>query len=196
MLFRSNKVDRDFARPIEVVDEVLDLFIELGANDEQLDFKVAFVSAINGTSSFDADIESQEYTMNPVLDLIINEIPAPPVSIEGELQFQGALQDYNDYVGRMAIGRIQRGTVRLNQMASCMRNDGTTKQFKILKLYSYLGLDKIEVEEAQAGDVVAIAGLPDINVGETICNVGHEEALPPIHISEPTVEMTDRKSVV
>ena len=187
-----NKVDRDFARPIEVVDEVLDLFIELGANDEQLDFKVAFVSAINGTSSFDADIESQEYTMNPVLDLIINEIPAPPVSIEGELQFQGALQDYNDYVGRMAIGRIQRGTVRLNQMASCMRNDGTTKQFKILKLYSYLGLDKIEVEEAQAGDVVAIAGLPDINVGETICNVGHEEALPPIHISEPTVEMTFR----
>ena len=187
-----NKVDRDFARPIEVVDEVLDLFIELGANDEQLDFKVAFVSAINGTSSFDADIESQEYTMNPVLDLIINEIPAPPVSVEGELQFQGALQDYNDYVGRMAIGRIQRGTVRLNQMASCMRNDGTTKQFKILKLYSYLGLDKIEVEEAQAGDVVAIAGLPDINVGETICNVGHEEALPPIHISEPTVEMTFR----
>lgn len=184
-----NKVDKQSARPDEVVDEVLDLFIELGANDDQLDFKVAYASATHGTSSLSSDINTQEPTMDYILDLIISEIPAPEASVDGYLQFQGALLDYNDYVGRMAIGRIKRGIMKQNEIVSCMRNDGSIKQFRIQKLYSFLGLQKSEVESAEAGDIVAVAGLADINVGETLCNVGHEETLPPIRVSEPTVEM-------
>ena len=184
-----NKVDKPSARPDEVVDEVLDLFIELGANDDQLDFKVAYASATHGTSSLSSDINTQEPTMDYILDLIISEIPAPEASTDGYLQFQGALLDYNDYVGRMAIGRIKRGVMKQNEIVSCMRLDGSIKQFRIQKLYSFLGLSKSEVAEADAGDIVAVAGLADINVGETLCNVGHEEALPPIRVSEPTVEM-------
>jgi GTP-binding protein len=184
-----NKVDKDSARPDEVVDELLDLFIELGATDDQLDFKVAFASATHGTSSLSSDITTQEETMNPILDLIVSEIPAPSVEREGYLQFQGALLDYNEYVGRMAIGRIKRGTIKTNTIVSCMRTDGSLKSFRIQKLYSFLGLHRTEILEAYAGDIVAVAGLVDINVGETICEVGYEEALPPIKISEPTVEM-------
>ena len=184
-----NKVDRDSARPDVAVDQVLDLFIELGASDEQLDFKVAFCSATHGTSSLSSDVTTQKETMEPLLDLIVSEIPSPNVAIEGGLQFQGTLLDYNEYVGRMAIGRIARGVIRQNEMVACIRNDGTVKQFRIQKLYGYLGLHKMEIEEAYAGDIVAIAGLPDINVGETVCTIGVEEALPPIKISEPTVEM-------
>ena len=185
-----NKVDKDSARPDEVVDEVLDLFIELGANDDQLDFKVAYVSAIRGTSSLSSDITTQEDTMNPVLELITTEIPAPADNPNGTLQFQATLLDYNEYVGRMAIGRVRRGTINNGEMVVCMRADGTQKQFRIQKLYGFLGLHKTEIESASAGDIVAVAGLPDINVGETICNIGGEEALPLIRISEPTVEMT------
>ena len=184
-----NKIDKPSARPDEVVDEVLDLFIELGATDEQIDFKVAYASATHGTSSLSSDVSTQENTMDYVLDLIVSEIPAPEVDIDGPLQFQGALLDYNDYVGRMAVGRIKRGKMTLNQMVSCVRVDGTIKQFRIQKIFSFLGLHRTEIEEAYAGDIVAIAGLADINVGETICPVGFEEALPPIKISEPTVEM-------
>ena len=185
-----NKVDKNGARPLEVVDEVLDLFIELGASDEQADFKVAYVSAIKGTSSLSPELESQKETMDPLLDLIISEIPSPNVDIEGHLQFQGALLDYNDYVGRMAIGRIKRGSIKQGSMVTCIRVDGSFKQFRIQKLYSFLGLEKNEIDEAYAGDIVAVAGLADIYVGETICDVGNEEALPLIHVSEPTVEMT------
>lgn len=184
-----NKIDKPSARPDEVVDEVLDLFIELGATDEQIDFKVAYASATHGTSSLSSDVSTQENTMDYVLDLIVSEIPAPEVDVDGALQFQGALLDYNDYVGRMAVGRIKRGKMTLNQMVSCVRVDGTIKQFRIQKIFSFLGLHRTEIEEAYAGDIVAIAGLADINVGETICPVGFEEALPPIKISEPTVEM-------
>ena len=184
-----NKIDKDSARPDEVIDEVLDLFIELGATDDQADFKVAYVSALRGTSSLSSDITTQEPTMNPLLDLIISEVPGPEVNVDGPLQFQGALLDYNDYVGRMAVGRIKRGTIRQNEFVSCMRVDGTIKQFRIQKLFSFLGLHRTEVEEASAGDIVAIAGLADIYVGETICTVGQEEALPVIKVSEPTVEM-------
>ncbi|MFA7435775.1 MAG: translational GTPase TypA [Bacilli bacterium] len=185
-----NKVDREFARPLEVVDEVLDLFIELGANDEQLDFKVAYVSALKGTSSLNSELETQVSNMDALLDLIISEIPAPDVQIDGPLQFQGTLLDYNEYVGRMAIGRISRGTIKQNEVVSCIRKDGSIEQFRIQKLYSYLGLHKNEIQSAVAGDIVAVAGLADIYVGETICEVGHEEALPNIVISEPTVEMS------
>ncbi len=185
-----NKVDKESARCEQVIDEILDLFIELGATDEQADFKVAYVSALKGTCSLSSDVSTQKETMNPLLDLIISEIPAPSGDVNGTLQFQGSLLDYNDYVGRMAIGRIRRGKIFNNEIVSCMRIDGSIKQFRVQKLYSFLGLNKTEVDVAYAGDIVAVAGLPDIYVGETICNVGKEEALPPIHVSEPTVQMT------
>lgn len=184
-----NKVDKESARCEQVIDEILDLFIELGATDEQADFKVAYVSALKGTCSLSSDITTQKETMDPLLDLIISEIPAPDVDINGGLQFQGSLLDYNDYVGRMAIGRIRRGKVSLGEMVSCIRTDGSIKNFRIQKLYSFLGLTRTEVESAGAGDIVAVAGLSDIYVGETVCTMGKEEALPAIHVSEPTVQM-------
>ncbi len=184
-----NKVDKESARCEQVIDEVLDLFIELGATDDQADFKVAYVSALKGTCSLSSDITTQKETMDPLLDLIISEIPAPKVDTEGGLQFQGSLLDYNDYVGRMAIGRIKRGKISLNEMVSCIRIDGSVKNFRVQKIYSFLGLNKTEVNEACAGDIIALAGLPDIYVGETVCTIGKEEALPLIHVSEPTVQM-------
>ena len=185
-----NKIDRPNANPQKAVDEVLNLFIELGAPDEFLDFKVAYTSALNGTSSLDPSPSSQKPGMDPIFDLIVDEIPEPQVQGEGPLQLQCALLDYNDYVGRMGIGRIQRGTIKVGQSVSCARLDGTTKTFKILKLIGYYGLKKVEIEEASAGEIVAIAGLPDINVGETICDTSTIEALPPLHIDEPTLQMT------
>ena len=184
-----NKTDKESARPDEVVEEIFELFIELDANDDQIDFKVVYASASHGTSSMDSDLSTQQPNMNAILDLIISEIPEPNVDQEGTLQFQGALLDYNEYVGRMAVGKVTRGTIKNNEMVSCMRRDGTIKQFRIQKLFGFLGLQKLEVEEVSAGDIVAVAGLADIFVGETLCNVGYEEALPPIKVSEPTVEM-------
>ena len=169
-----NKIDKQSARPKEVVDEVMDLFIELGASIEQLDFPVIYTSAIEGTSSYDPDINTQEKTMEPILDTVIKHIPEPNVDPNGTLQFQPALLDYNDYVGRIGIGLVKRGTLRLNSMVSCVRLDGSIKQFRIQKIFGYFGLNKIEVTEAHAGDIVAIAGLPDISVGETVCEIGKE----------------------
>ena len=185
-----NKIDKPTARPLEVVDEVLDLFIELGANEDQLEFPVVYASALSGTSSLDPDVNTQEKTMDHVLDLIINTIPDPTVSVEGGLQFQPALLDYNDFVGRIGIGVVKRGKVKVNQTVSCMRIDGSVKQFRIAKLFGFLGLKRIEIEEAEAGDIIAIAGLPDISVGETVCELGKEEALPLLRIDEPTLQMT------
>lgn len=185
-----NKVDKDTARPKEVVDEVIDLFIELGADLEQLEFPVVYMSAINGTSSLDPDITTQKETMDPVFDLIIDTIPAPKVDTTGSLQFQPALLDYNDFVGRIGIGVVKRGKMKVNELVSCVRIDGSIKQFRIQKIFGFIGLKRIEVEEAEAGDIVAIAGLPDISVGETICEVGKEEALPILRIDEPTLQMT------
>lgn len=185
-----NKIDRPNANPQKAVDEVLNLFIELGAPDEFLDFKVAYTSALNGTSSLDPSPSSQKPGMDPIFDLIVNEIPEPKVEQEGPLQLQCALLDYNDYVGRMGIGRIQRGTIKVGDTVTCARLDGSTKSFKILKLIGYYGLKKLEIEQASAGEIVAVAGLPDINVGETICSSSQVEALPPLHIDEPTLQMT------
>ncbi len=184
-----NKIDKPSARPAVVIDEVLDLFIDLGADDDQLEFPVVYASAVNGTCSLSEDPATQEPGMIPLLDMILKEIPDPEYDDEAPLQFQPALLDYNDYVGRIGIGRIQRGTMRLNEMVSCIRVDGKIQKFRIQKLYSFLGLKKIEVETAQAGDIVAIAGLDDIYVGETVCKEGCEEALPLIRVSEPTVQM-------
>jgi GTP-binding protein len=185
-----NKVDKPTARVKQVVDEVLELFIELGATDEQIDFKVAYVSALNGTCSLSPELESQTDDYNPLFDLIISEIPAPDVNTDGDLQFQPALLDYNDFVGRIGIGRVKTGKIKTNEMVSCIRLDGSVKQFRIQKLFGFEGLKRIEINEADAGDIVAIAGLPDISVGETVCDIGKEKALPILKIDEPTLKMT------
>ena len=185
-----NKVDKPTARVDKVLDEVIDLFIELGATDEQLDFKVAYVSALNGTCSLDPDVNSQQESYDDLFKLIIDEIPAPDVDEDGDLQFQPALLDYNEFVGRIGIGLIKAGEVKVNEMVSCVRLDGSIKHFRIQKLFGFLGLKRIEIEKAKAGDIVAIAGLMDISVGETVCNVGKEKALPILRIDEPTLKMT------
>ena len=185
-----NKVDKPTARVDKVLDEVIDLFIELGATDEQLDFKVAYVSALNGTCSLDPDVSTQQESYDDLFKLIIDEIPAPDVDEDGDLQFQPALLDYNEFVGRIGIGLIKAGEVKVNEMVSCVRLDGSIKHFRIQKLFGFLGLKRIEIESAKAGDIVAIAGLMDISVGETVCNVGKEKALPILRIDEPTLKMT------
>ena len=185
-----NKVDKPTARISKVLDEVIDLFIELGATDEQLDFKVAYVSAINGTASLDPDIATQTEDYSEIFKLIISEIPEPKVNLDKPLQFQPALLDYNDYVGRIGIGLVKSGEIKVNEMVSCVRLDGSKKQFRIQKLFGFLGLKRIEIESAKAGDIIAIAGLSDISVGETVCEIGKEEALPILKIDEPTLKMT------
>ena len=185
-----NKVDKPTARLQAVVDEVIDLFIELGATDEQLDFKVAYISALNGTASLSPDLSTQSEDYSCIFDLIVNEIPAPKANVNDKLKFQPALLDYNEFVGRIGVGCVKSGTIKENEMVSCIRLDGTIKQFRIQKLFGFLGLKRIEIKEAHAGDIVAIAGLPDISVGETVCEVGEHEALPILRIDEPTLKMT------
>lgn len=185
-----NKVDKPSARCKEVVDEVLELFMSLDATEEQLDFKVIYASAINGTSSTSDDLSTQHKGFNELLDYIISEIPAPSGDSNTPLQFQPALLDYNDFVGRIGIGRVHNGVIKVGENVSCMRLDGTVKQFRIQKLFGFLGLKKIEIEKAEAGDIVAVAGLSDISVGETLCEPGSLNALPILHIDEPTLQMT------
>ena len=185
-----NKVDKPAARCSQVVDEVLDLFIELGADDSQLDFKVLYASGLNGTCSYSDDLSTQTEGFTEVLDTILEEIPAPTGNAEKPLQFQPALLDYNEFVGRIGIGRIQNGKIKTGEMVTCCRLDGTTKQFRIQKLFGYYGYKRIEIEEAEAGDIIAIAGLADISVGETICNTTDIIPLPQLHIDEPTLQMT------
>lgn len=185
-----NKVDRPNADPKRVVDEVLELFIELGASEDLLNFKVVYASALKGTSSYYPEPSDQKPGMNPIFDTIIEEIPEPNVDEDGTFQFQPALLDYNDFVGRIGIGCIKRGSVHVNDMVSCLRLDGTTTNFRIQKLYGFLGLKRLEITEAHAGDICAIAGLPDLNVGETVVTVGSKDALPLLRIDEPTLQMT------
>ena len=185
-----NKVDKPSARCSAVVDEVLDLFIELGADENQLDFPVVYASALNETCSLSDDITTQEKGFEPLLDLIIEKIPAPTGDNSKPLQFQPALLDYNEFVGRIGIGRVHNGIIKTGEMVSCLRLDGTTKNFRIQKLFGYYGYHRIEIEQAEAGDIVAIAGLSDISVGETICNMGDNLPLPILHIDEPTLQMT------
>ena len=185
-----NKIDKPTARPAQVIDEVLDLFIELGADEDQLDFPVVYASALNGTSSLEQDLSTQKETMDPIFDMILKHIPSPKVELEGSLPFQPALLDYNDFVGRIGIGVVKRGTIKVNEMVSCVRIDGSIKQFRIQKMFGYIGLKRIEINEAQAGDIIAIAGLPDISVGETVCEIGKEDPLPLLRIDEPTLQMT------
>ena len=185
-----NKVDKPAARCKQVVDEVLDLFIELGADDSALDFKVIYASAVNGTCSLSDDITTQTEGFTEVLDTILEEIPAPTGNPNASLQFQPALLDYNEFVGRIGIGRVQNGKIKTGEMVTCCRLDGTTKQFRIQKLFGFYGYKRIEIEQAEAGDLIAIAGLADISVGETICNNNDIKPLPLLHIDEPTLQMT------
>ena len=185
-----NKVDRPNSDINNTLDEVLDLFIELGAPEEFLDFDVVFTSALKGTSSYDADPSTQTPGMDAVLQTIIDKIPAPSMDKEGTLQLQVALLDYNDFVGRIGIGTIKRGSIHVDDIVSCSRLDGTTKQFKVMKLFGYQATKRLEIEEASAGDIVAVAGLTDINVGETICDTKNIDPLPLIRLDEPTLQMT------
>lgn len=187
-----NKVDRKGARPEEVVDEVLDLFIELGADEDQLDFPVVYTSAMNGTSSCDSDISTQEHTMKPLFDTIVKTIPAPVDNSDEPLQFQVAILDYNDFVGRIGIGRVVRGSIKVGDNVTLLKLDGSKKNFRVTKLFGFFGLKRLEIKEAKAGDLIAVSGMEDINVGETVADSEHPEALTPLRIDPPTLQMTFR----
>ncbi|QHT60323.1 translational GTPase TypA [Paenibacillus lycopersici] len=183
-----NKIDRPNASPEQVVDEVLDLFIELGANDEQLEFPVVYASALMGTASL--NVEKQDENMQSLYETIIERIPSPTESVVDPLQFLVTLLDYNEYLGRIAVGRVNRGKIRQGQTVAVINREGVTKQARIEKLFGFQGLKRIEVEEAGAGDIVAIAGIREINIGETIADPANPEALPVLKIDEPTLQMT------
>lgn len=183
-----NKIDRSNIRPDDVVDEVFELFIELGADDEQLDFPVLYASALNGLSGYEVD-EINE-TMDPIFETIVKHIPAPIDNHDEPLQFQVSLLDYNDYVGRIGIGRIFRGTIRVGDSVVVLKDDGKEKSFRVTKLFGFIGLKRTEIKEAKAGDIVAVSGMENINIGETICDKNVLEPLPPLYIDEPTLQMT------
>ncbi|QOS80262.1 translational GTPase TypA [Paenibacillus sp. JNUCC31] len=185
-----NKIDRPAARPSEVIDEVLDLFIELGANDQQLEFPVVYASALNGTSSMEDDPAKQDDNMMAIYNTIVSHIPHPTENVEEPLQFLVTLMDYNEYLGRIAIGRVNRGVIRQGQSVTVIMRDGKSKTARIEKLFGFQGLKRVETEEAGAGDIVAIAGIKDINIGETIADPNQPEALPVLKIDEPTLQMT------
>ncbi|MDN4492379.1 translational GTPase TypA [Ureibacillus aquaedulcis] len=185
-----NKVDKDSARPEEVVDEVIDLLIELGADEEQLEFPVVFASGVNGTASLDSDPSKQEENMKCLFESIIEHIPAPVDTTEEPLQFQVALLDYNDFVGRIGIGRVFRGKIHVGQQVALMKLDGSVKNFRVTKIFGFFGLKREEIQEAYSGDLIAVSGMEEINVGETVCPVEHQEALTPLRIDEPTLQMT------
>ena len=184
-----NKVDRPNADPKKAVDEVLDLFIELGAPDDLLEFPVVYTSALNGTSSYSPDPASQKPGMDPVFETILKEIPEPICDPNGPFRMQPALLDYNDFVGRIGIGTVRGGTVKVGETVTDARIDGTTKDFKVMKLYTFQGLRRVEVDHVDCGDICAIAGLPELNVGDTVCAQGRVDPLPPLRIDEPTLQM-------
>ncbi len=185
-----NKIDKPSARPEEVVDEVLELFIELGANDDQLEFPVVYASALNGTSSLSDNPADQEPSMDAIFDAVIEHVPAPVDNSDQPLQFQVSLLDYNEYVGRIGIGRIFRGKMKVGDNVTLMKVDGTSKNFRITKMFGFFGLDRVEINEAKAGDLIALSGMEDIFVGETVADASNPEALPILHIDEPTLQMT------
>ncbi|MFO7340801.1 translational GTPase TypA [Caldibacillus debilis] len=183
-----NKIDRENARPEEVVDEVLDLFIELGADEDQLDFPVVYTSAVKGTAGLDP--REQDSSLEVLFETIVRTVPAPVDNRDEPLQMQVALLDYNDYIGRIGIGRIFRGTMRTGEQVALMKLDGSVKHFRVTKMFGFMGLKRVEIEEAYAGDLVAVSGMGDILVGETICPVEAPDPLPPLRIDEPTLKMT------
>ncbi|WP_279500218.1 translational GTPase TypA [Aeromonas veronii] len=183
-----NKVDRPGARPDWVMDQVFDLFDNLGATDEQLDFKVVYASALNGWATMDQDVESEN--MEPLFQAIVDNVEAPKADAEGGFQMQISQLDYNSYVGVIGIGRITRGRVKTNQQVTIVGADGKTRNGKVGQVLGYLGLSRTEVTDAQAGDIIAITGLGELKISDTICDNGAVEALPPLSVDEPTVNMT------
>lgn len=183
-----NKMDKPTARPQEVIDEVLDLFIDLGADEKQLDFPVIYASALKGIAS--RSPEMLEKDMTALFETIIEHVPAPQNNEEEPLQFQVTMLDYNDYLGRIGIGRVYRGTMNVGQQVALVKLDGTIKQFRITKMFGFFGLKREEINEARPGDIIAIVGVEHINIGETICSLEHIEALTPLRIDEPTLKMT------
>lgn len=185
-----NKIDKPTAQPEKVVDEVLDLLIELEADEDQLEFPVVYASALNGTSSFLDQAGDQEETMDPIFQTILDKIPAPIDNSEEPLQFQVSLLDYNDYVGRIGIGRVFRGTISVGDNVSLSKLDGSVKNFRVTKLFGYFGLERREIQSAKAGDLIAVSGFEDIFVGETVTPTDQVDPLPVLHIDEPTLQMT------
>ncbi|MFW7431209.1 translational GTPase TypA [Vagococcus carniphilus] len=183
-----NKVDRKGANPNQAVDQLLDLLIELGVDEEQLDFPVVYTSALNGTSSYLPEATSQEKSMKPVLDLILEEMPSPVVQT-GDFQFQIALVSYDNYLGQVAIGRVFRGSIKSGETVSLLQLDGKVRQFRISKLFVFKNLERVPVIEAFAGDIVAISGCDEMTVGETITKLGTTDCLPVIDVQEPTMQM-------
>ncbi|EKP0306589.1 TPA: translational GTPase TypA [Aeromonas veronii] len=183
-----NKVDRPGARPDWVMDQVFDLFDNLGATDEQLDFKVVYASALNGWATMDQDVESEN--MEPLFQAIVDNVEAPKADADGGFQMQISQLDYNSYVGVIGIGRITRGRVKTNQQVTIVGADGKTRNGKVGQVLGYLGLSRTEVTDAQAGDIIAITGLGELKISDTICDNGAVEALPPLSVDEPTVNMT------
>ncbi|MFB2828550.1 translational GTPase TypA [Aeromonas jandaei] len=183
-----NKVDRPGARPDWVMDQVFDLFDNLGATDEQLDFKVVYASALNGWATMDQDVESEN--MEPLFQAIVDNVEAPKADADGGFQMQISQLDYNSYVGVIGIGRITRGRVKTNQQVTIVGADGKTRNGKVGQVLGYLGLSRTEVADAQAGDIIAITGLGELKISDTICDNGAVEALPPLSVDEPTVNMT------
>ena len=183
-----NKVDRDGARPDWVLDQTFDLFDRLGASDEQLDFPVIYASALNGYAGTEADVRDGD--MLPLLDSIVASVPAPDVDPEGSLQLQVSSLDYNSYVGVLGIGRISRGKARANTGISLVRRDGSVKNARLMNLYGFSGLERIEVQEAGAGDIVVFSGIEDLQISDTLCERDKAEGLPPLEVDEPTISMT------
>ncbi|RYV03774.1 translational GTPase TypA [Shewanella sp. OPT22] len=183
-----NKVDRPGARPDWVMDQVFDLFDNLGATDEQLDFPVVYASALNGFATLDPDVQSED--MTPLFEAIVEKVPTPDANAEGDFQMQISQLDYNSYVGVIGVGRIKRGSVKVNQQVTVVNAEGKTRNGKVGQVLGYMGLDRHEVTEANAGDIVAITGLGELKISDTICPQGAPDALPELSVDEPTLTMT------
>ena len=183
-----NKIDRPGAQPLKVLDNVLDLFIELGADDSQLEFPVVYASAKLGIATLDLDKKGEN--LECLFETIINEIDPPPCNMEGPMQMLVSNIDYDDYIGRISIGRVERGRIDLNMPVAICKSEDKILNARVAKLYVYDGLKRVEVEHAEAGDIVALSGVSDINIGDTICDYNNPEKIPFVDIDEPTVSMT------
>ncbi|KLI99119.1 translational GTPase TypA [Luteimonas sp. FCS-9] len=183
-----NKIDRPGARPDWVIDQVFDLFDKLGATNEQLDFPIVYASALHGYASLDDSVRSGD--MTPLYEAIMQHVPAPEVDLDGAFQMRISQLDYNNFVGLIGIGRIQRGKLKKNMPVSVVDREGKKRQGKVVQVLGFLGLERVEVEEAQAGDIVAIAGVQDLSISDTVCALDTPEALPALTVDEPTISMT------
>ena len=183
-----NKIDKPGARPDWVMDQVFDLFDNLGATDEQLDFQVIYASALNGWASMDADTKGED--MTPLFQLIVDQVEAPNADPAGAFQMQISQLDYNSYVGVIGVGRVKRGSVKMNQQVPVVGADGKKRNGKVGQVLGYVGLERHEVDSASAGDIIAITGLGELKISDTVCDVNTVEALPPLSVDEPTVTMT------